>query len=304
MVILSIYRQNIMDISQSTVALVTGASTGIGEALALELAHHGAKVAICARRISKLKEVADNIQLAGGTPLVLACDITDREQAASAVQQTVDTFGRLDILVNNAGRGHLASVEETTQEQLESMFELNVFSMFYTTAAALPVMKQQGSGHIVNIASIAGKLAFPFNSAYVAAKHAAVGFTAALRTELVETGVEATVICPDGVDTNWAKVTEGGPIGDIFTHGIRRSKDIAKERGLPLSPLKPLLKPQQIAAIILQAIRDPQQADVFTHSGTYELAVEAATDRKALEHRFLPLYLGMREAYEELRRTE
>lgn len=293
-----------MEISHSTVALITGASTGIGEALALELAALGAKVAICARRTDKLQEVADRIQQAGGMPLIITCDIADKASAIEAVNRTVETFGRLDILVNNAGRGNLASVEDTTTEQLESMFALNVYSLFYTTAAALPVMKEQGSGHIINVSSVAGKMAFPFNSAYVAAKHAVVGFTAALRAELVETGVEATVVCPDGVETSWAQVTEGGPIGEIFVKGIRKSRVIARERGLPLSPLQPLMKPQEIASIILRTILEPNQSDVFTHPGTYELAVEAATDRKSLEQKFLPLYLGMREAYQEVRQSD
>lgn len=290
-----------MEISQSTVALITGASTGIGEALALELAPYGAKIAICARRTEKLQEVAAKIQEAGATPLVIACDLTNKEAATDAVRQTIKTFGRIDILVNNAGRGNLASVEDTTTEQIKSMFELNVYPLFYTTAAALPVMKEQGHGHIVNVASVAGKMAFPFNSAYVAAKHAVVGFTAALRAELVETGIEATVICPDGVETSWAQVTEGGPIGEVFFRGIRKSRNIARERGLPLAPLQPLMKPQAIAAIILRTILTPHGSDVFTHPGTYELSVEAATNRNSLEQKFLPLYLGMREAYNELR---
>lgn len=289
-----------MDITNSTTVLITGASTGIGEALAIELAHYGANIAICARRITKLKEVADKIRQAGGTPLVFAADVTDQEAAAEAVHHTMETFGGIDVLVNNAGRGHLASVEDTTVEQIESMFSLNVYSLFYTTAAALPFMKQQKKGHIVNISSVAGKMAFPFNSAYVAAKHAVVGFTAALRAELVETGVDATVICPDGVATNWASVTEGGPIGDIFVRGIQRSRQIAKERGIPLAPLKPIMKPEEIATIIADVIRTPDRADVFTHPGTYEISVEVAQDRKAAEAQFLPLYLGMREAYEEL----
>lgn len=288
-----------MDITNTTTVLITGASTGIGEALAVELAHQGANIAICARRVTKLREVADKIQQAGGTPLVLAADVTDKEAATSIVQRTIETFGGIDVLVNNAGRGHLASVEDTTVEQIESMFSLNVYSLFYTTAAALPFMKQQRKGHIINIASVAGKMAFPFNSAYVAAKHAVVGFSAALRTELVETGVDVTVVCPDGVLTNWASVTEGGPIGDIFTRGIQRSRHIAKERSIPLAPLKPMMKPEDIAAIIVDIIRKPGNTDVFTHPGTYELAVEVAHDRHAVETKFLPLYLGMRDAYEE-----
>ncbi len=287
-----------MEITPSTVVLITGASSGIGEALAMELAASGAGIALCARRTDRLEAVAENVRAAGGRPLVITADITDRSAAEKAVQLTIETFGGIDVLVNNAGRGHRSSVEDTTQEQLESMFELNVYSLFYTTAAVLPLMKQQGRGHIITVSSIAGKMAFPFNSAYVAAKHAAVGFTAALRAELVETGVEATVICPDGVATEWAGTTEGGAIGEIFVQGIRRSKQIAAGRGLPLSPLQPLMSAQAVASVIVGAIRNPREADVFTHPGTYELAVMAATDRKALEQKYLPLYLGMREAYE------
>ncbi len=287
-----------MDITSSTIALITGASSGIGEALAIALAGNGANVALCARRTNKLEAVAEAVRNAGGTPLVITADVTNRNAAEEAVRYTIETFGGIDILINNAGRGHLSSVEDTTQEQLESMFELNVYSLFYTAAAALPVMKQQKRGHIITVSSVAGKMAFPFNSAYVAAKHAAVGFTAALRAELVETGVEATVICPDGVATDWAGVTEGGPIGDIFVRGIRMSKQIAAERNLPRSPLQPLMSPHDVATVILQAIRNPRESDVFTHPGTYELAVQAATNRQALEQQYLPLYLGMREAYE------
>lgn len=286
-----------MDITTSTTALITGASSGIGQALAIQLAQHGSNVALCARRTDRLETVAEAVRSAGGTPLIITADVTNRTAAEEAVQRTIQTFGTIDILVNNAGRGHLSSVEDTTQEQLESMFALNVYSLFYTTAAALPTMKQQHRGHIMNVSSIAGKMAFPFNSAYVAAKHAAVGFTAALRAELVETGVEATVICPDGVATEWAGATEGGPIGDIFVRGIRRSKHIAEERGVPLSPLQPLMRPEDVAAIMLETIRNPQQSDVFTHPGTHELAIEAATNRSALEQKYIPLYLGMREAY-------
>jgi short-subunit dehydrogenase len=291
-----------MEITKDTIALVTGASSGIGAALAIGLAKFGAKVAICARRTELLNDVAEKIKAAGGEALVITADLSKKEEAEGAVLKTIEHFGGIDLLVNNAGRGNRASVEDTTPEQIESMFAINVFSLWYTTAAALPFFKKQNCGHIINISSIVGKIAYPFNSAYIAAKHAVVGFTAALRTELVDTNIEATVICPAGVETEWASVTEGGAIGEIFFHGIQNSRTIAKERGLQLAPLQRMMKAEEISKIIIDTIQNPLKSDVFTHDGTEELALEAAQDRKAFEKKHEALYVGMRKAYEDLKK--
>jgi short-subunit dehydrogenase len=291
-----------MEITKDTIILITGASSGIGAALAHDLAKFGAKIAICARRTELLEKVAVEIKAAGGVPLVITADLSKKDEAERAVLKTIETFGRIDILVNNAGRGNRASVEDTTPEQLESMFAINVFSLWYTTAAVLPHMRKNNRGHIINISSIVGKIAYPFNSAYIAAKHAVVGFTAALRTELVDTNIEATVICPAGVETEWASVTEGGSIGDIFFHGIQNSRTIARERGLELAPLQPMMKASEISKIIIDVIKNPLKSDVFTHEGTEELALEAAENRPEFEKKNLSLYLGMRKAYEDFKK--
>jgi short-subunit dehydrogenase len=287
-----------MNISSETRAVITGASSGIGEALAIALGELGAKVALIARRKERLEAVAEKVRKAGGTPLVLQADVAAKEDIQSAMKQAIEEFGGIDILVNNAGRGNLASIEDTTPEQLESIFGVNVYSLWYTTAIALPVMKKQGSGHIMNVSSVVGKVAFPMNSAYISAKHATVGFTAALRTELQETGVEASVVCPAGVETEWAVVTEGGPIADIFVGGIQRSQAIAEERGIPRAPLTGMMSAAAVAEIMLEAIRNPRKPDVFTHNGTEVEAILAETDRRAVENQMLPLYLGMRQEYE------
>ena len=289
-----------MEIHSNTIALITGASTGIGAALALDLARLGAKVAICARRENLLNDVAENIRSAGGEVHAIVADVSDKNDAERAVDETKEKFGGIDILINNAGRGNRASVEDTTQETLESIFAVNVYSLWYTTGRALPHMRKKNSGHIINISSVAGKIAYPFNSAYVAAKHAVVGFNAALRTELTGTNIEATVICPAGVITDWANVTEGGAIGEIFFHGIQKSRTIAKELGTGLAPLQPMMKPEEVSAIIIDTIKNPPANDVFTHPGTYELAVEAVTNRRQLEEKHKALYLGMRQAYNEI----
>lgn len=287
-----------MTITSDTVSVITGASSGIGESLALELARRGAgKVALVARRESLLEEVAAKVRALGGVPLVVVADVTDEQQARGAMRRAIAHFGRVDLLVNNAGRGNRASVEDTSTEMLNTMFALNVYSLWWATSEVLPGMKERGRGHIATISSVAGKMAFPFNSAYVAAKHAAVGFVAGLRAELTGTGVEATVVCPAGVETEWAAVTEGGAIGDIFARGIRNSRTIAREQGLALAPLTPMMSAKDVAAMILDNVNTGAVSDLFTHEGTYEQAVQAAADRPALEESMKALYLGMSAAY-------
>lgn len=278
--------------------IITGASSGIGSALAVRVARHGGHVFLAARREDKLRDVAEAVTVAGGTAHVIVADVRSSDDCERIVS-TALAHTHIDVLVNNAGRGHRHSVEDTSDAIIEEMFAVNVFSLMRLTRLMLPHMKQRKSGHIINIASVAGKMGFPYNSAYVAAKHAVVGFTAALRTELVRTGVEATVICPGGVSTDWASVTDGGPLGDVFARGIRASRDIANELNIPLAPLSRMMTAEAIAEIIEQTLDAGRTSDVMTHAGTLEQAVEAVTNRTALENAMLPLYLGMRRAMEE-----
>jgi len=291
-----------MELTQETVVVITGASSGIGAATARRFAREGARVVLAARRAERLAEIAQELRQSGATALAIPTDVTDPEQARRLIEQTLEHFGRLDVLINNAGRGYVGAVEETTPEMLLRMFAVNAFALWYVTAPALPVMKAQRRGHIIVISSVVGRWGYPYSSAYVAAKHAAVGFVAALRTELVGTGVEASVVCPAAVDTDWGKVTEGGPLGDLYIAGIRRSKAIAAERGLPLAPLSRILSPDDIAEQLVQLVRSPR-SDLFTHPGTAELAELAARDREALEQQMLSFYLGVQQVYAEWRRN-
>ncbi len=282
------------------VAIVTGASSGIGAALAGHLAREGASVVIAARRKQKLDELAASLISSGGKVVAMPTDVTDPARAGRLVADTIDRFGRLDILVNNAGRGHFASVEDTTDEVLLSMFAVNALSLWYTTRPALRQMKKQGSGHIINIASMAGKLGYPFNSAYVAAKHACVGFTHALRMELLETNIHASVVCPAGVLTDWASVTEGGPMLPMFSTSGPSIKKIAAERGISLPPIEGLLSADVIADRIMECIHHPV-AEVFTHKGAAEFVSLAARHREDAERHQLPIVLGEREVYEQMK---
>jgi uncharacterized protein len=290
-----------MHMLKNKVAIITGASSGIGAELARVLAGEGVRVVLAARRKSQLDAIKANIVDAGGTALVVKADVTVREDAEELIHYVHEEMGSIDILVNNAGRGHFASVEDTSDLIIQSMFEVNVFSLWYTTRPALRYMKQQGSGHIINLASMAGKLGFPYNSAYVAAKHACVGFTHALRLELAETGIHASVVCPSGVLTEWAMNTEGGPMLPLLSESGPIVKRIAAERGITLPAIEGVKTAHDIAQRILECIRNPVP-EVYTHKGSKEFAVLAAQDRQAAERHQLPVVLGERAVYDRLRK--
>jgi short-subunit dehydrogenase len=282
---------------ENSIAVISGASSGIGAATARLLASHGAQMVLAARRIELLEAVAEEIAQAGGKALAVQCDVTKRDEAEGLIHRAAREFGRVDILVNNAGRGHLSSVEDTTDDMIRHMFELNVFALWYTSRPALSYMKQQGTGHIVTVASMAGKVGFPFNSAYVAAKHAAAGFTYALRMELLGTPILASVVYPAGVRTEWANVTEGGAMKPLFAASGPIVKRIAAERGIALPKIEGVIPPERVAEAILHCIQDPA-ADVYTHEGSREFALLAASNREEAERMQLPIVLGEREVYE------
>jgi short-subunit dehydrogenase len=289
-----------MQITNDTVILITGASSGIGRSLALALAGRTARLALVARRLPLLEAVRDEVERRGGMAIPLPCDITDRGEFEGAVERTIEQYGRLDVLVNNAGRGHFAYIEETPDDQIESIFRVNVFSLWYGTAAALRHMRSRGSGHIINMSSMAGKIGYPANAAYVAAKHATVGFTRALRSELAGTGIEATVVCPAGTLTEWATVTEGGPMLDLFEYEGRRGAEIARERGIPPPPSVPLLDPDTVAEAIAHVIEHPVP-ELSPPPGARDLALDFERDQRATERLLEPYWLANREGYEKVR---
>jgi len=190
-----------------TVALVTGASSGIGAATARRLAEHGASVALVARRKDRLEDVAAEIDKAGGAALVVPADITDRGQAEAAVQQTVERYGRLDVLVNNAGLMLLGPVVGADAAEWERMIAVNVNGLLHTTRAALPHLlsaAEEGPrrvADIVNISSIAGRVAWNGYGVYNLTKFGVNGFTESLRQEITRRHVRVGVLEPGGVDT-------------------------------------------------------------------------------------------------------
>jgi NAD(P)-dependent dehydrogenase (short-subunit alcohol dehydrogenase family) len=282
----------------SSVFLITGASSGIGRALAVEVARRGGRVGVIARRAELLESVVEECAAAGGDAIALPCDVTDRAAFEAAVEHVVEHYGRVDVLVNNAGRGHNAYVEETPDEQIESVFRVNVFALWYGTSSALRHMRAQGSGLIVNIASIAGRIGYPGNAAYVAAKHAVVGFSRALRTELAESGIDVMTVIPAGVTTDWATVAEGGSMLELFAYEKERGTAIANERGIGLPAPLPLLSAEEVAHTIADAIEHPV-AELYTHPGLKEFIARAETEPDAFEREQTPFWVANREFVEK-----
>ncbi len=186
---------------EGRVALVTGASSGIGEATAEALAKGGAKVAVAARRREKLDALVSRIQAMGGEAVALTADVSSPEAAAKMVHYAEAQFGRLDILVNNAGVMYLEPTADANLGRWRHMLELNVLGLIAASQAALPGMRARRDGHIVNIASTAGRIANPNSAGYAATKFGVVGFSEGLRKELVKDRVRVTVIEPGLVDT-------------------------------------------------------------------------------------------------------
>ncbi len=185
------------------VVIVTGASAGIGRSLALLLASQGAQVALAARRLERLEEVAAECRKLGGEVLVIPTDISDEAQCKSLVEKTVAAFGRLDMLINNAGLAASALFDEFPDLHLfKQTLDVNFYGAVYCTYYALPFLKQ-ARGRIVAISSLGGKAAIPYNTPYCSSKYAMHGFYDSLSMELHQYGVSCTMICPSWVATEF-----------------------------------------------------------------------------------------------------
>jgi NADP-dependent 3-hydroxy acid dehydrogenase YdfG len=183
------------------VAIVTGASSGIGEATAIALAAEGATVAIAARRSDRLNDLAKRMTETGGQVLSITADVSDEDQVNVMVQKTQAAFGRVDILVNNAGVMLLGMIDGANTEDWRRMINLNVLGLMYATHKVLPLMKAQGEGHIVNISSVAGRVANAGSGVYNASKWAVGAFSEALRKEVYQDNIRVTIIEPGLVAT-------------------------------------------------------------------------------------------------------
>jgi NADP-dependent 3-hydroxy acid dehydrogenase YdfG len=234
-----------IDLSNQVVA-VTGASSGIGEATALACARAGAAVALAARRAERIEELAGQIDSQGGRALAVPTDVSDEEQARGFVTRAHDELGRLDVLVNNAGVMLLGPIENAPTEEWRRMIEVNVFGVLYCTHAALPLMHAQGTGHIVNMSSVAGRVARAGSGVYNLTKHGVGAFSESLRQECVALGVRVTVIEPGAVATELA----GHNRPEVLEQMAKRFAGVT-----PLSA-------EDIADAVIYAISRPQNTSV------------------------------------------
>ena len=187
------------------VVLITGASKGIGEALAYAFADFGAKVAICARREAALRGVVEKIAEDGGTCLAVPADISDESQVMTMVERVESDLGPVDILINNAAELILSTIAETSLETWERSMAINVRGAFLCSRAVLPSMTRRKSGRIINIGSLAGRRGYSEQGAYCASKHALVGFTKVLAIETQPYGIRVNMVSPGGVLTDLSK---------------------------------------------------------------------------------------------------
>ena len=188
------------------VVAITGASAGIGRALAIRLARDGASVAICARRRERLDGVAAEIIQAGGTSLPIVADVTRDSEMQAFVDQTVSRWGQLDVIVCNAGYGVYGAIDQIAPAKMQAMMEVNYLGTFNAARAALPVFRRQHHGHFVIISSIVGKRGVPYVGGYAATKFAQVGLAECLRAEFVGSGIHVTVVYPISTESEFHEV--------------------------------------------------------------------------------------------------
>ncbi len=229
------------------VAVITGASSGIGEATAEALAAEGATVVVAARREDRLEDLVERIEGNGSRALAVSCDVTDEDQAHDLIRKAKEEFGRVDIVVNNAGVMQLSKVEKSLSDEWRRMFDINVLGLLYVTDAAIQVMKEQGSGHLVNISSLASRGTRPALGVYSGTKTAVNAISEALRQELQGNNIRVTIIEPGAVAT------------ELPDH-ITDEEAIEGISGL-LAELDPL-QPEDIAAAIAYCVTQPERVSI------------------------------------------
>jgi len=228
--------------------LITGASQGIGKALAELAVARGAKVLVCARKIELLEDVAQQIRAKGGAIEVVQADITSPEDRQKMVDAAQTAFGGLDILVNNAGIGATGHFADCSAERLRQIMEVNFFGLTETTRVFLPMLKKGNKPAIVNISSIAGKRGIPARSEYSASKFAVQGFSEAIRAELAKDGVDVIVVCPGLTQTNF-------------------SQNMIEQKALVQLDHMRGMSPEEVAAATIKAIENGYNETCLTLKG-------------------------------------
>jgi 3-hydroxybutyrate dehydrogenase len=228
---------------KNKVVLITGAAQGIGYEVARDFAEQGAKVVLADLQEDKVIESAEKLKDLGHSAIGVKCDVTSEQEITAAVGAAVEVFGGLDILINNAGLQYVSDIEDFPTEKFELLIKVMLTAPFVAIKHALPIMKKQGFGRIINIASINGLIGFAGKAAYNSAKHGVIGLTKVAALEAAEHGVTVNAVCPGYVDTPLVR----NQLGDLAkTRGIEIEK-VLEDVIYPLVPQKRLLSVKEIS---------------------------------------------------------
>lgn len=242
-----------MSAASPLVVAVTGASSGIGAAIARAAAREGAWVSIAARRTDRLAALAAELEGLGGRGLAVACDVTRHEDVEAFVARTIEAFGHLDVMVANAGIGYHGPFESTPDTVVRRLIDVNLIGTFLAARAALAPMKRQGHGHVIVISSIVGRRGIGGSAVYSATKAAQVAFVESLRAECLGTGIRASVVLPVSTTTEFHQAIERDFGHRVAGRGPRQSADT-------------------VARAVMQCIRSPRP-EVYPHRWSRLLAV-------------------------------
>jgi NADP-dependent 3-hydroxy acid dehydrogenase YdfG len=235
------------------VAVITGASSGIGAAVARALAREGVAVVLCARRLDRLQALAAEIAQRGGRAHAVEADVTSDEDVARLIAETLRVYGQLDIAICNAGVGYFGSLEDTTPDAMARLMDVNYMGTFLVARAALPLLKQRPRARLVIVSSIVGKRGIGWGGAYSATKFAQAGLAEALRAELVGTTVRVSLILPVSTETEFREA-------------------MAREQGFEVSGHGPRQPAERVAHAIVRAVKRPK-AEVYPHGPSRLLTI-------------------------------
>jgi short-subunit dehydrogenase len=240
-----------------SVIVITGASTGIGRASAVEFARAGATVIVTSRRKEVLRTLADQCEKRGGKALAIPADVTDQQAMQNLARRVVELFGRIDVWINNAAVTLFGRFEQTPPEAYRRVIETNLFGCIHGARAALPYFREQGKGILINISSGVGRIGSPFISAYAASKFAIIGLSESLRMELRDApDIHVCTVLPAAIDT------------PLFQHG-------ANFTGRAVQPIPPIYSAEKVAAAIVDLVRNPKREIVVGNAAKLGLMIHA-----------------------------